>query len=223
MKQGKLIVFEGIDGSGKSTQLKLLVARLKRAKKKVVAFDFPQYGKKSAGLVENYLKGKYGSLKEVNPKVASIFYAVDRFDAGFKLRELLKKGVVVVSDRYVGSNIGHQGSKISSRAQRRRFFAWLHDLEYNICKVPKPSHSFLLDVSPSMAKKLCENKERRKTKKSDIHEENLQHFKNARTAYLYAARIFPRDFSVIQCMFGTILRSPKDIHEEIWSKVKHYL
>lgn len=222
-KPGKFIVFEGIDGSGKSTQTKLLVQRLKKEGKKVVTFDFPQYGKKSAGLVEEYLNGKYGSLKKVGPYQASIFYAADRYDASFAIRKALRQRTVIVSDRYIGSNVGHQGSKISSLPARKRFFSWLYDLEYNIFQALKPSRSFLLKVPPRVAQRLCGNKERRKTKKTDIHEENLEHLQNAERSYLHAASLFPKDFTLIECMEGNKLLSPQKIHEKVWKEVKKFL
>ncbi len=109
---GKFIVIEGLDGSGKSTQSKLLTQYLRKEGYKVEKIDFPQHGEKSAGLVDEYLNGKYGSSEEVGPYRASVFYACDRYDASFKIRKWLKEGKIVVSDRYVASNVGHQGGKI---------------------------------------------------------------------------------------------------------------
>lgn len=223
MYPGKFIVFEGIDGAGKSTQTKFLVQRLKKEGKRVITFDFPQYGKKSAGMVEEYLSGKYGFLKEVGPYQASIFYAVDRYDASFEIRKALTQGTIIVSDRYIGSNVGHQGSKISSLSMRKKFFSWLYDLEYNTFQASKPDKSFLLRVPPRVAQRLCKNKERRKTKKTDIHEENLEHLQNAERSYLHAAKLFPEDFTVIECMKGNTLLSRREIHEKIWKEVKKLL
>ena len=160
MEQGKFFVFEGIDGSGKSTQTNLLAEYLKKRGYKVIKIDFPQYGNKSAGLVEKYLSGEYGDAEKVGPYRASIFYACDRYDANFQLKKYLKEGRVVVSDRYVGSNMAHQGGKIKSQKEREKFFAWLYELEYEIFKIPKPTKSFFLHVPLEIAHKLRENPER---------------------------------------------------------------
>ena len=106
---GKFIVIDGTDGSGKATQTELLVKRLAQAGYEVVMADFPQYGQKSAGLVEHYLNGKYGTALDVGPYRASIFYAADRYDASFQIRQWLKEGKIVISNRYVTANMAHQG------------------------------------------------------------------------------------------------------------------
>ena len=133
MPKGKFFVFEGIDGSGKSTQTKLLTNFLKSKKYKVEKIDFPQYGKRSAALLENYLQGMYGTSKEVGPYRASIFYACDRYDLSFQIRKWLNEGKIVVSDRYVVSNIGHQGGKLVGNGKAwEKYINWLYNLEYNI-------------------------------------------------------------------------------------------
>mgnify|MGYP001573654052 FL=1 len=112
MKKGKFFVFEGIDGCGKSTQTKLLAEYFAKKGYKVEKIDFPQHGERSSALIDDYLTGKYGSSEEVGPYVASIFFAIDRYDASFKIRKWLSEGKIVISDRYVVSNLGHQGGKI---------------------------------------------------------------------------------------------------------------
>ena len=97
---GKFIVIDGIDGSGKATQTNIIINRFKQLKYQVETADFPQYGTKSAGLVEEYLNGKYGGPKEVGPYAASIFYAVDRYDASFKIKKWLKQGKIVISNHF---------------------------------------------------------------------------------------------------------------------------
>ncbi|MCG2690438.1 thymidylate kinase, partial [Candidatus Parcubacteria bacterium] len=120
------IVFEGIDGSGKATQTNLLFDYFKKQGKEVVKIDFPQHGEKSSGLVDEYLTGKYGKANEVGPYIASIFYACDRYDASFKIRKWLEEGKVVIADRYLASNIGHQGGKIKDEKQREAYLDWLY-------------------------------------------------------------------------------------------------
>src|SRR3954468_22900663 len=116
MKKGKFIVIDGTDGSGKATQTKLLVKRLQKSGHKVRIEDFPQYGKKSAGPVEDYLNGLYGSADQLGAYIPSIFYAVDRFAASERIRKHLAAGFIVVSNRYVTSNMAHQGGKIANAA-----------------------------------------------------------------------------------------------------------
>ena len=227
---GKFIVFEGIDGSGKSTQAKLLVKKLAEEGYKVATIDFPQYGTKSAGLVDEYLNGKYGSAKEVGPYRASIFFACDRYDASFKIRGWLNEDFFVVSDRYIGSNIGHQGGKIKDKKERRKYLKWLFNLEYKIFGIPKPDITFLLKVplgiSQKMTGKITDEAKKAKKKlylgdkKSDIHDGDLDHLKNAEASYLDAAREFPKEFIVIDCMKSGKLLSPELINKEVWKFVK---
>jgi dTMP kinase len=112
-KKGVFIVIDGTDGAGKKTQTDILCEKLKAYGFAVEIADFPQYGHKSAGLVEEYLNGRYGTAEAVGPYAASIFYACDRYDASFKIRKWLAEGKVVVSNRYVAANMGHQGGKIA--------------------------------------------------------------------------------------------------------------
>ena len=107
-----LIVIDGTDGSGKETQSKRLLQHLEEEGFPATYADFPQHGQKSAGMVDNYLNGKYGTSNEVDPKIASVFYALDRYDASFAIRKNLDGGKIVVCNRYVPSNMGHQGGKI---------------------------------------------------------------------------------------------------------------
>lgn len=230
---GKFIVFEGLDGSGKSTQTKLLFSRLRKKGYKVFKIDFPQHGEKSAGLVDEYLNGKYGSAEEVGPYRASIFYAADRYAASFKIREWLKHKTVVISDRYVASNIAHQGGKIKDKKQRKKFLKWLYNLEYGLFGIPKPDITFILKTSPKLSLKLAhkitdrEKLKRRKSylgnRKRDIHEKDATHLRNALNRYLEVAEEFKKDYQVIECTKNGRLLAPEAIHEEIWKKVKQSL
>ncbi|MBI4778894.1 deoxynucleoside kinase, partial [Candidatus Falkowbacteria bacterium] len=144
--QGKFIVIDGTDGSGKATQTQLLAQRLERVGLNVAIADFPQYNTKSAGPVEEYLSGKYGSPEEVGPYQASIFYACDRYDASFKIKTWLAEGKIVISNRYVTANMGHQGGKISNLLEKKHFFDWLYQLEYEIFNIPRPDLNIILHV-----------------------------------------------------------------------------
>lgn len=229
---GKFIVLEGIDGSGKSTQAKLLAKALKKEGYKISFIDFPQHGQKSAGLVDEYLTGKYGGVKEVSPYQASVFYTCDRYDASFKIREWLKRGRIVIADRYIGSNVGHQGGKIKNQNERRKYLKWLYDLEYRIFKIPKPDINFILRVEPKIAQTLSQSvsdKEKLAKKigylghKKDIHEKDLKHLENTEKAYLFAAKEFPEDFKVINCFENKKLLPPEIIHQKIFRMTKEIL
>jgi dTMP kinase len=162
--KGKLIVLDGTDGTGKHTQTMLLYNNLKKLGYIVKTIDFPQYGKKSAGPTEDYLSGVYGSVNEITPYQASILYAVDRFAASFKIKKWLNGGYIVICDRYVSANMGHQAGKIKSIVKRDEFLDWLFDLEYNIFNIPKPDINILLYLDTEIARKLAQqNKNKKKT------------------------------------------------------------
>lgn len=218
---GKLIVIDGADGTGKATQVQLLLGTLKAEGHSVEMADFPQYGNKSAGAVEEYLNGKYG---EVNARAASIFYAVDRFDASFKLRQWLQEGKIVVSNRYVTASAGHQGGKIADGAERLKYFTWLNNLEYEIFGIPKPDLNIILHVPAEIAQKLVDKKspESRKYaegKKRDLHESNIEHLKNAEKVYMEIAKLFPNT-KFVECMESGELLSPPLIHNKVWELVR---
>jgi len=230
---GKFLVFEGIDGSGKSTQMKLLVKNLKKAGYKTEMIDFPQYGQKSAGPVEEYLNGRYGGSEEVGPYRASIFFACDHFDGSFKIKKWLKEGKIVVSDRYFHSNIGHQGGKIKDRKKRKKYLKWLFDMELNIFGIPNPDFTFILKVPPkisqSLVGRITDKKKKAKkklylgNKKRDLHEKDINHLINTERSYLEAAREFPKDFTLVECMEKNKLLSSEVIHQKIWKIVKRIL
>ena len=224
--KGKFIVIEGTDGSGKTAQFKKLLPRLKRAGFPVATFDFPQYGKPSCYFVERYLNGEYGGWKEVGPYKASLFYAIDRFDIGRKIRAAISKGNVVISNRYVPSNMGHQGAKIADPRERKKFFKWLYDLEYRILGIPKPDLIVVLHMPARTAQKLVDQKGSReyvKGVKRDLHEADITHLLQAERTYLEMARMFPRDFKLVECVERGRLLSILEVHEKIWRIVEKRL
>ncbi len=218
---GKFIVIDGTDGSGKATQLNLLVQRLENKGYQVKTADFPQYNTKSAGAIEEYLSGKYGTAKEVGPYKASIFYATDRYDASFKIREWLSAGYIVLSNRYTSANMGHQGGKITNSVERQIFFDWLDDLEYKIFGIPRPDLSLILHVESRVAQKLAKDRGREDWvgKKNDIHENNLHHLQMAEKVYLEIANSFP-NFELINCTKNKKIFSREKISLLVWRVVE---
>lgn len=220
-QRGKFIVIDGTDGTGKATQTDLLVEELKHAGYDVQLTDFPQYGSKSAGLAEEYLAGKYG---QVSPEAASIFYAVDRFDASFKIREWLEQGKIVISNRYVTANAGHQGGKIQDETARLKYFRWLNNLEYEIFGIPKPDLNIILHIPVDITLKLMAERRKNSTegsvhKKKDLHEGDKGHLENAEKAYLEIAKLFPNT-KLIECVSGKELLSREEVHNKVWELVR---
>ncbi|OIO07000.1 thymidylate kinase [Candidatus Falkowbacteria bacterium CG_4_10_14_0_2_um_filter_41_15] len=214
---GKLIVIDGGDGSGKATQLKILAEKLKSLNYEIEIIDFPQYGQKSAGMVEEYLTGRYGTADEVGPYGASIFYAIDRYDASFKVRGWLKEGKIVLSNRYVASNMAHQGGKIKNDIERQIYFKWLHELEYDIFCIPRPDVNLILHVNAEVGQKLVDKKGHRDYvggTKRDIHESDINHLRSAVDVYTEIAQTFD-DFVMIECMADGNIMGLEEIHEKI--------
>ncbi len=223
---GKFIVIEGTDGSGKTKQFKRLTERLEKSGVEVARFDFPQYGKPSAYFAEKYLNGGYGSSEEVGPHRASMFYALDRYEASSALRSELEQGKIVVANRYVGSNLAHQGGKIQDGAARKKFFEWGYKLEYEMLGIPKPDISIVLHVPAALAQALVLKKGERaylNGAKRDIHEADLEHLEHAEEAYLEMVQLFPKDFVLVECIEEGKLLSIDEIHERIWREVERFL
>jgi len=222
---GKLIVLCGTDGSGKATQTRLLIEKLRLSKIKVETTDFPQYGNPSAAMVEQYLNGKFGSAEEVGPYKASIFYAIDRYAASFQMKKWLEEGKTIVSNRYVSANLGHQGGKISDPEERKIFMEWVLDLEFNIFGIPKPDVNIFLHVPSDLAQSLVDKKRKREylgEKKRDIHEDDLSHLKNAEQVYLQLCETDP-SWIMIECASNNIMLSKDKIAAQVWKEVSSRL
>lgn len=217
---GKLIVFEGIDSSGKFTQTELLIKKLKEQGYRTESIHFPQYGNKSAGLAENYLSGKYGSAEEVNPYISSIFYACDRYDGSFQIRKWLEEGKIIVADRYVASNMAHQGGKILDKKERKEFFHWIWKLEYELFQIPHPDYNIVLTAPPDTCYALAkEPSEKSKHKKEDVHNKNITYFKKAFQAYQQIIEEFPSQFREVKCGNKNGIFNKEKIHRKILSQL----
>lgn len=219
-------MIEGTDGSGKGTQTELLVKKLQDDNRQVEQISFPQYGQRSAAMVEDYLNGKFGTAVEVGPYRASILYAIDRYAASPQIKKWLKEDRIVIANRYVASNMGHQGGKITNQKDRQEYFKWNYELEYDIFGIPKPDLNIILHVTPEISQRLVDNKEDRdylNGKKRDIHEDDLDHLQAAEKTYLEIAKIYP-EFKIIECVDkNNQILSRKTIQKRIWSEIEKYL
>ncbi|MBQ8202654.1 MAG: deoxynucleoside kinase [Clostridia bacterium] len=215
---GKLIVIEGLDGCGKSTQLELLPKALKEKGIECKSVSFPQYESDSSALVKMYLAGKFGDKpSDVNAYAASVFYTVDRY-ASYKENwgEFYEKGGTVVSGRYTTSNAIHQTSKLP-REQWEDFLNWLYDFEYNKIGIPKPDKVIFLDMPVEVSQKLLSNRYEGDEDKKDIHESDIEYLNNCRLAAKFTADY--SGWTTIPCAKCGEPRSIEDIAADILEEV----
>ena len=215
---GKLIVIEGTDGSGKSTQFKLLTSRLEQENHAFQRLVFPQYSEPSSALIRMYLGGEFGSKpSDVNAYAASTFYAVDRYASYRKVwSQWYENGGLIVSDRYTTSNAVHQASKEPVEKQPE-FLQWLYDLEYNKLGLPAPDVVIYLDVPTDFTESMMRRREADTNTHADIHEQDLEYLATCRRTGKAAAEYY--GWTVIQCVRDGKMRSIEDIHEEIYRHV----
>ena len=219
---GKLIVIEGTDGSGKSTQSRLLKEHLEKDAIDFKYIVFPRYQQDSSALIRMYLGGEFGSNpSDVNAYAASAFYAVDRF-ASYKQDwgQWYENGGLVISDRYTTSNAVHQASKESGQA-RTRFLDWLYEFEYEKLGLPRPDLTIYLDVPTDFTEKMLRGREQATNTKADIHEQDMDYLATCRQTGRAAAAHY--DWTVIQCVRDGQMRSMEDIHNEIYAAVQNCL
>ena len=219
---GKLIVLEGTDGSGKSTQFKALSDRLEREGVTFKHLVFPRYSEPSSALNRMYLGGEFGkNPSDVNAYAASAFYAVDRF-ASYKQDwgQWYENGGLILSDRYTTSNAVHQASKEAGENQGK-FLHWLYEFEYDKLGLPRPDLTIYLDVPTDFTEKMMRNREQATNTKADIHEQDLTYLATCRRTGKAAAEFY--GWTVIQCVKDGKMRTIEDIHEEIYRHVKKAL
>ena len=265
-QKGKLIVIEGIDGSGKTVQTQLLVKRLQKEGCQVQMTDFPQYGKSFfANMIEKYLRGGFGwpqELKdhlkkyplsmergcvskkstteypanntsiegvgsvpdEVNPYLSSLLYAGDRWEMKEQMNKWLVEGNIIISNRYVCSNMAHQGAKIRNDEERNKFFEWLEILEYEKYAIPKPDLNIYLHVPTKVSQKLIKHKvQEEQGFKSviDVHEKDVSYLERVQNVYLDLSEKYS-SWHAVECFRDNKMLSKEEISEKVWNIADKY-
>lgn len=221
-KKGKLIVIDGGDGSGKTVQSQLLIDYLKKENKPVKYFDFPQYYKTFHGrTVAKFLQGEFGKIDEVSPYLASLAYALDRLSVKQEMDYFLKKGGLIICNRYATSSLAHQGAKFKDQKKKKEFLKWLYDLEYKIHKIPKEDIVIYLYVPWQIGMELTNKKGLRDylQGKKDIAETDINHRIASEKMYLELASI-NKNWVKIDCVENNKLLPPEIIHKKIIEVLK---
>ena len=220
--KGKLIVFEGTDGSGKATQSRLLCERLTREGVAYKNIDFPRYGKPSAAMVQEYLDGKLGRHPgDVNAYAASLMFSMDRY-ASYKQDwgSYYEQGGLLIADRYTTSNAVHQTSKLPPE-QQRPFVDWLFDFEYQKLGLPAPDRVLYLDLPTELSEQMMRRREEATHTHADIHEQDEAYLRSCRES---AARVVDWcGWQRIRCDRDGRIRSIQDIHQEVLERVADLL
>lgn len=215
------IVIDWLDGSGKGTQTKLIVAELEKVWKKVLLLDYPRYGNTAAYFVEKYLNGDYGA--NISAKRASLFYALDRYDDLYDAENTFSNYDYIISNRYVSASMIHQAGKIKDDTKRIEFLDWLSELEYKILWIPKPDKVLFLDVPPEVSQRMVEAKQDREYIKDgsnkDIHEADDNHMSDAYQAALQVVKHFSDTWEAVPCCKDGNILPVDTITQKILTKI----
>ena len=225
MSRGKLIVIEGTDCSGKETQSNLLMDKLKKDNIKIEKRSFPMYDSPTGYIIGADLLGKPHmgecifpeGTTSVPPKVAALYYAADRLYNIEKINEMLDKGINVILDRYVESNMGHQAAKLTKKQDKLDMMNWLEKLEYDLLELPKPDIVLFLYMPYQYTVEL----RNKRAEAADGAEKDVEHLKNAEATYSMMAEKF--NYNVIHCVKDDKIRTIEDIHEDVYKIVKEKL
>lgn len=216
-----LIAIEGIDGSGKGTQARSLVDRLEVSGRKTALLSFPRYGETLFGrAIGEFLNGRFGTLDQVHPFLASLLYAGDRFESRGVLAEALASNDIVVLDRYVASNLAHQGAKLSG-AERRELLDRVKKIEHELYGLPIADLTLLLALPAALAQTLIAKKAKRNytEKAADLQEADGGYLGRVGDVYRELAASDPRGWHVVECSANGAVRPLDDISDDIWATV----
>lgn len=228
-KRGKLIVLDGSDGSGKATQTRFLIARLKAEGYRTKTLDFPQYEANFFGqLLGRSLAGEFGDFIGIDPHIGSVLYAADRFESRPVIERWLKAGYIVVLDRYVSANQIHQGGKIHDVKKQKEFLSWLDRMEHGVFGLPRPDRIIYLDVPVEVSQKLLSLEEQTRKKvylkkgQKDQAESNPKHLAESREN---ALRLVKRinAWTKIDCTRKGEILSREEIAEKVWKVIEKSL
>ena len=224
-KKGTIIVIEGIDSSGKATQVKMVYEELVNEKYRAMRLEFPDYKSDSSALIKMYLEGKFGEdPKSVNPYAASLFFAADRF-ASFKSdwEKFYEEGGILILDRYVSSNMIYQAAKIEDKKKREEYLDWINDLEFKKLDLPRPDIVIFLNMPPHFCSKLNDKRLNKinGSSKKDIHESNSGYLEKTYEVALSAAKKYK--WEVVDCVKNNSIKSINEINNEILRIIENRL
>ena len=215
IKRGKLIVIDGTDGSGKATQSKILVKKLKDMGKKVKYLDFPRYEKSFYGkVIRRFLDGEFGQMEEINPYLIAIVYAADRQLVAGKIKDWLSKGIYVVSNRYTSGNV-HQIARVE-KGEQEKLAEWLDEMEYEVNGLPREDLNLFLYVSAEICEKLMRGRQK------DMAEKDTTHQKKALKIYSAMAEE-KANWRKIICFNRQGIYSRRKIADMIWQEVERVI
>ncbi len=213
-ERGKLIVFEGNDGSGKRTQVNLLAERLRQDSKNVEILDFPDYTSFYGKLIRRYLGGQFGN--EVSPYLISMAYANDRLRKKSLLKKFLAEGKIVLCNRYVASNKAHLAVRLGSVEEMQSFVKWVDDMEYEVNKIPRPDLTIYLNVPSDIAFGMVQQRSHASGRKEDIHEK-LPYMKRVEQVYLAMAR--NKNWMKVDCMRENEMLTKDEVSDKVYDIV----
>lgn len=211
-ERGKLIVLEGVDGSGKTTQHELLIKYLKSKKVPVKTIKFPRHGEYFFGkFIDRYLNGDFGDPTNIDPYLGSVLFALDRFEVSKKIVKWLNEGYYVIPDRYTTSNHGHQLGKMIDKTDKEKdeYLKWDKEMEYKILGIPAPDLVIYLNLDFEVIKQLLKKRGR-----GDKHEDNDEYLLNSKKAYEFVYK-HSKNWKKVDCTYDKQILSPKEIHKKI--------
>lgn len=220
MNTAKLIVIDGGANVGKATQADMLMNRLLSEGYSVGKIDFPRYSQNSIGhFIRECLDGEEDRFAALDPKIVAMIYAADRFESKSLIEEWMSEGRIIIFDRYVSSNMMHQGAKVQDSDARDEFFSWVEHLEYDIFGLPRPDMTVFLDIPPEDSQKLLEYIEDIGVTVVDPQEKDRLHQAKVSKCASYLANTH-NQWITVSCVTDGALRPREEIHEEVYAAVK---